>query len=442
MEGITIEKKRYTAAVYTLGCKVNFYESEAIAEALAARGAEIRPFDEVCDIYVINTCTVTADSDRKALQVIRRAGRRNPAACIAVTGCLAQTKPERIASLPGVTLISGNENKIAVADRIFTALSSAESGMRVDILPFTEILPELSIEMFQRTRAYVKIEDGCGSKCAYCIIPKARGPVRSKPREAVLREVRSLVQNGCREIVITGIEISSYQFDLVGLLSDLDSIEGLERIRLGSLDPVFINCKMADALSEIHKLCPHFHISLQSGSSRILAAMRRKYNRETALQNILYLKSKFPNCNLFADIIVGFPGESEEDFRQTVDLIQKIGFLHLHIFPYSRRSGTEAAELAGQVPQPLKKQRAARLAEIQAYIKKAILEDCVRSGKTENVLFETYKNGVLKGHSENFMEFACLCDQNLRGQTGMVVPVSTDGETVTGYLLSSSSPSP
>ncbi len=433
-------EKRYTAAIYTLGCKVNFYESEAIAEALASKGVEIRNFDEVCDIYVINTCTVTSDSDSKALRMIRRANRKNPAAFIAVTGCLAQTRPELIRDIPGIGLVTGNENKTALADQILTALAERQSVPEVRILPFSDMLPDVSIDAFFRTRAYIKIEDGCSSRCAYCIIPQARGPVRSKPRESVVHEVQALVQRGCKEVVITGIEISSYQFDLIALLSELDRLEGLERIRLGSLDPFFITHDIVDALAGIQKLCPHFHISLQSGSSRTLAAMRRKYNAETAMQNIQYLQSRFRDCNLFADVIVGFPGETEENFRETIEFIRKIRFLHLHIFPYSQRSGTEAAGMIGQIPKTVKKQRAALLAQVQADIKLDLLTETVRSGKQTNVLFETWKDGLLKGHSENFIEFVCPSAVNLRGETRTVIPVSTDGETITGYF-SSSSPS-
>ena len=439
--GCVIEKKQYTAAIYTLGCKVNFYESEAIAAALVSRGVKLREFDEICDIYVVNTCTVTADSDRKALRVVRRAIHKNPNAFIAVTGCLAQTRPELIAKIEGVTLIAGNENKTVVAERILAAASSGCREQSVSILPFSHTLCDVSVDTFHRTRAYIKIEDGCGARCSYCIIPTARGPVRSKPRAAVLREVRTLVNGGCREIVLTGIEISSYQFDLLALLSELDRVDGLERIRLGSLDPFFIRKDVADALRSVEKLCPHFHISLQSGSSKILAAMRRRYNRQTAMEQILYLKSLFPDCNLFADVITGFPGETEEDFLETVRFLEAVRFLHVHIFPYSQRAGTAAAQLEGQIPKAVKKQRAAQLAAIQASIKASLLSEFVSSGKKANVLFETWKDGLLKGHSENFIEFVCPADQNLRGKTGTVIPLSTDGETVTGYLSSSSSPS-
>ena len=347
--GCVIEKKQYTAAIYTLGCKVNFYESEAIAAALVSRGVRLREFDEICDIYVVNTCTVTADSDRKALRVVRSAIHKNPNAFIAVTGCLAQTRPELIAKIEGVTLIAGNENKTVVAERILAAASSGCREQSVSILPFSHTLCDVSVDTFHRTRAYIKIEDGCGARCSYCIIPTARGPVRSKPRAAVLREVRTLVNGGCREIVLTGIEISSYQFDLLTLLSELDRVDGLERIRLGSLDPFFIRKDVADALRSVEKLCPHFHISLQSGSSKILAAMRRRYNRQTAMEQILYLKSLFPDCNLFADVITGFPGETEEDFLETVRFLEAVIFFRIHSAPERRRPSWR-----GKSPRPSK----------------------------------------------------------------------------------------
>lgn len=433
-----MNSKKLTAAVYTLGCKVNFYESEAIAEALSSKGVIIKDFDDICDIYIINTCTVTADSDRKGLKTIRRAIKKNPDAFIAVTGCLAQRRPESIASIPGVALITGNEDKISVAMQILDNYYTKKNETIIRVPPFSKVLQSSFINNFNRTRAYIKIEDGCSSKCAYCIIPKARGPVRSKPREDILKEVSALVAGGCKEVVLTGIEISSYQFDFIKLLQELDNLDGLERIRLGSLDPFFISKDVIDALSTIRKLCAHFHISLQSGSSNTLARMRRKYNAATALERIMYLKKAFPSCNLFADVIVGFPGETDEDFKETIKFIEAVRFLHLHIFPYSQREDTEAALMPCQVASEIKKARAAQLAQIQAVIKNELLNDFVKSGQKANVLFETYKDGVLKGHSDNFIEFVCDSDENLRGDTRTVVPVSTDGELITGYLMSSS----
>ncbi len=436
MRCINIENQKFTAGIYTLGCKVNFYESEAISERLASNGIEICKFEDKCDIYVINTCTVTADSDRKALKVIRRALANNPDAIIAVTGCLAQRCPEIISEIKGVTLITGNENKISIADQIIELLSIEKpSAPQIQILPFSNVLESSIIDNFNRTRAYLKIEDGCSSKCAYCIIPKARGPVRSKPRNEILTEINSLALRGCKEIVFTGIEISSYQFDFIKLLNEASKIDGIERIRLGSLDPFFITKEISDSLRDIPKLCPHFHISLQSGSSEILAAMRRKYNAPRALENIKYLKSLFDDCNLFADVIVGFPGETENNFQETIDFIKDVEFLHLHIFPYSARIGTEAAEMKNQIQKNVKKERAARLSTIQSEIKSKILSEYVRMGKKTNVLFETYKNGLLKGHSENFIEFICPANKNYKGTITSVMPISTDGESISGYII-------
>lgn len=438
---IVTTEKILTAAIYTLGCKVNFYESEAISEILASRGVEIHDFGSICDIYIINTCTVTADSDRKARCVIRRALKRNPHAFIAVTGCLAQRDPDSILKIGGVSLITGNEDKISIANRIlneYERKSETERLPDINILPFSNVLSEPYINSFSRTRAYIKIEDGCSSKCSYCIIPTARGPVRSKPREDILNEVSILAANGCKEVVLTGIEISSYQFSFSELLKEIDTIIGLERIRLGSLDPFFINKDTVDYMADVKKLCPHFHISLQSGSSRTLAAMKRKYNSTIAMENIMYLKQKFPDCNLFADIITGFPGETDEDFNETVEFIKAVRFLHLHIFPYSRRAGTTAFDMPNQVPENIKNQRAAYLSSLQSEIKMSVLKNYVQRGEKTKVLFETQKDGFVKGHSENFIEFICPTDKtsvkNLRGTIGTVMPVSTDGETITGYI--------
>ena len=278
--------KVYSAGIYTLGCKVNQYESEAIAERLSANGIKISKPSSVCDIYVINTCTVTAESDRKACQFIRRAIKKNPAAYVLVTGCLAQTDAERIAAIEGVDYISGNTNKLSVADY---AIKLLESGAKNDT-PYIDVreisgseFEKMSITEFGRTRAYVKIEDGCESKCAYCIIPRARGQIRSKAPSDVIAEVKALVRGGCREVVLTGIETASYGRDLGGvsladLLVSVDCIGGLERTRLGSLDPTVVTKAFVEKISPLRTIAPHFHLSLQSGSSRTLAAMRRKYN--------------------------------------------------------------------------------------------------------------------------------------------------------------------
>lgn len=285
-----MSQAKKTVGIYTLGCKVNQYESEAIGELFAARGYEILPADELCDIYIINTCTVTAESDRKARQVIRRLITRNPDALVLVTGCLAQTAPETLTRIEGVDFVCGNTEKCAVVDAAERLLASGHKNptaeIRVASLEGAPFEP-MRIQKFDRTRAYLKIEDGCESHCTYCIIPKARGAIRSKKPSEILDEVRTLTENGCREIVLTGIETASYGRDLDGytlmdLLEEVDRIPHIGRVRLGSLDPSLIKPKFVDRIASLGSLAPHFHLSMQSGSDRILHLMKRKYNTASA----------------------------------------------------------------------------------------------------------------------------------------------------------------
>lgn len=431
----------YTAGICSLGCKVNFYESEYFAEAFTKLGVTVQPFDTLCDIYVINSCTVTGESDRKVLQMVRRAATRNPGALILVTGCLAQMNPERIAAVPGVDAIIGNTQKKEVVRYVRDYIEGKigkHSVPALEVAPFPE-KPEfesMQLTATHHARATVKIEDGCNSACAYCIISQARGPARSKEPQAVLSEIRALAALGYREVILTGIELASYDGDLPHLVREIGKIEGIERIRLGSLDPAYLTPARIAAFADAEKLMPHFHISLQSGSTAVLNAMRRKYNADMARRNLTFLRSRFPDAQFFADIIVGFPGETEEQFEETIRFIQEISFLHLHIFPYSKRSGTIAASLPNQIPQEIKKERATRLAEIQASIKRSILEDAVKKAAPFPVLFETEAGGVAYGHSHHFIEVGVPGLADSRGKILSVLPLSTDGERLTGRVLS------
>ena len=342
----------FTAGIYTLGCKVNQYESEAIAELLAARGVKILPPDEPCDCYIINTCTVTAESDRKARQFVRRAIGENPDAYILVTGCLAETAPEQLSAIAGVDFLIGNRNKSAVADATIALYRQGHKNQSTEIarvpLGGDSTFESMVITHFDRTRAYIKIEDGCENHCAYCIIPAARGRVRSKAPREVIDEVRGLTDGGCREVVLTGIETASYGKDLDGygladLLAEVDRIPGIGRVRLGSLDPSLMKQPFVDRIARLSSLAPHFHLSMQSGSSRTLAAMKRKYNAQMALDNMERVRRAIPDVQFTTDMIVGFPGEGEEDFRETVEFARQARFLMIHVFPYSRRTGTVAA---------------------------------------------------------------------------------------------------
>jgi len=403
---------KLTVGIYTLGCKVNQYESEAIAEALTEKGFEVVTGGKHCDIAIINTCTVTAESDRKCRQLIRRITGACEDTYVIVTGCLSQTSPSKVAEIKGVDYVCGNSRKLSAVDAaVAFAEKHRKHAPRIEVDDiFSAPFEPMSIKKFDRTRAYVKIEDGCENRCSYCIIPAARGKVRSKRPEDVIREVDGLVKSGCREIVLTGIETASYgkdleQADLASLLESVDRL-GCERIRLGSLDPSLIKEKFVSRIASLKSLTPHFHLSLQSGSDRVLALMRRKYNSKMAFECMERLRAAIPNVMFTTDIIVGFPGETEEDFAATVEFVKKARFLSAHIFPYSKRSGTAAAEMGGHLPNDVKNRRSAELIALQAAVRKDILSNEISSKKEYNVLFETYSDGYAVGHTPSFIEVA------------------------------------
>lgn len=419
------ETPKPTVAVYTLGCKVNQYESEAILEAFEQRGFALGTPNDICDIYIINTCTVTAESDRKARQFIRRAIHRNPNAYVLVTGCLAQTAPESIAAIAGVDYICGNADKMQIVDAaerlMHLGQKEHETTVSVTSLDGASFEP-MKITRFDRTRAYVKIEDGCESRCTYCIIPNARGKIRSKPVEEVLEEVRGLISNGCREIVLTGIETASYGKDLpntslADLLVAIDQLDGIGRVRLGSLDPSLLKPAFVQAIAPLRSLCPHFHISMQSGSSTVLARMKRKYNANQALAGMQRLRDVMPDVQFTTDMIVGFPQETEEEFAQTLDFVKQAGFLMIHVFPYSKRKGTPAATMSGQIPEEIKHRRTTQLIELSANIRREILQKIVDRQEIHSVLFETYSNGYAWGHTPEFIEVAMKTDRPLHAET-------------------------
>ena len=426
--------QKKTVGIYTLGCKVNQYESEAIAETIAQEGFEISSPSRVCDAYLINTCTVTAESDRKARQFIRRAIAKNPDAVVVVTGCLAQTSAEMIAAIDGVDAVVGNTKKLFAAKELCRLLREGKASapvISVDPIENAGFEP-MQICSFERTRAYIKIEDGCESHCTYCIIPSARGRIRSKAPEDVLSEVRTLTENGCREIVLTGIETASYgkdlgNVDLATLLEQIDKIEGIGRVRLGSLDPSLIRPDFVQRIARLSSLAPHFHLSLQSGSSRVLAAMKRKYNADQAMRAIELLRQEMPNVKFTTDVIVGFPGESEEDFCETAEFLKQARFLMVHIFPYSKRKGTLAATMPNQLPDEVKRRRLHELEVIAKETRQAILTDAVANEPITEVLFETYENGLAYGHSADFLEIAVPAERPLHGEICKVCLEKTDG---------------
>lgn len=430
-----------TVGIYTLGCKVNQYESEAIAEKFRAAGFLVLSPTEPCDVYVINTCTVTAESDRKARQFIRRAIHENPDAKILVTGCFSQTQPDAVAKIAGVDDISGNCSKLTVVERAEELLRRTAKPEKPAVwaaAPDAEGFEAMKITRFDRTRAYIKIEDGCENRCTYCVIPSARGAVRSKRHEDVLDEVRGLVAGGCRELVLTGIETASYGKDLDGygladLLEEIDRIDGIGRVRLGSLDPSLMKEEFVARIAKLRSLTPHFHLSLQSGSDRVLALMKRKYNSRMALEGMERLRRAMPDVQFTTDVIVGFPGETEEDYLATEAFAKEARFLMIHVFPYSKRKGTPAAVMSGQVTEAVKHERAARLAALEAGIRKEILDGL--RGKTAEVLFETDSSGASRGHTPSFVEVECPTAEPLRESIRKVRIGDNDGNVCSGELL-------
>ena len=395
------------AAIYTLGCKVNQYETQAMEQELVRRGHTLVPFEERADVYIVNTCSVTAVSDKKSRQMIRRCRKRNPDAVVAACGCYVQTHAAEAAGLD-VDLIAGTGDRMAFLDLLEQAVREKQPVTLLDDAlkrRTFEVLPAGG--MAERTRAMLKVEDGCVNFCTYCIIPYARGPVRSLPKEEAVAQTAALRQEGYRELVFTGIEISSWGQDLkngetfIDLLEAVSQAAGEMRLRLGSLEPRTITedfCRRAAALP---KLCPHFHLSLQSGCDETLRRMNRRYDTARFRQSVQLLNRYFDRPAITTDLICGFPQETEEEFAQTLAFIEECGFAAMHIFPYSIRPGTRAAAME-QVPAAVKEQRTARAAQAAERMHRAYLDGCV--GQVYPVLFEQPKGERYAGHAPNYME--------------------------------------
>ena len=431
-----------TVAIATLGCKVNQYESEAISEALESLGWSIKKTSDVCSAYIINTCTVTAESDRKARQTIRRMMSKNPYAYVLVTGCYSQTNPAAVSAISGVDYICGSSNKLSVVDKLEELFAAGQKNTETEIsIPSLDTagFESMSITKFDRTRAYVKIQDGCESHCTYCTIPAARGPLRSKPMDDVIDEVKGLIRGGCREVVLTGIETGSYgkdlqrHEDLASLLEKIDRLDGIGRVRLGSLDPSIVKPEFVERIKHLKSLTPHFHLSMQSGSSAVLAQMKRKYNSAQAMRAVSLLKDAFPTLQLTTDIIVGFPGESEEDFLQSAELVESARFLMVHVFPYSKRSGTPAATMKNQVPEDVKHQRVTLLSQKAAEIRGEILDSII--GSEVEVLFESHSGGYAYGHTPEFIEVKIKSGRSMHAEVRRVRLLSHDGNVCEGELI-------
>ncbi len=424
-------------AIYTLGCKVNQYETQAMEQELAAQGHELVDFEQAADAYIINTCSVTAVSDKKSRQMIRRAKKRNPAAIIAACGCYVQTHTDEAKSL-GIDLIGGTGQRMEFLHQLLTAAEERQTRVLVDDALRRhdfEILPAGG--QHSRTRAMLKVEDGCRNFCTYCIIPFARGPVRSLPLEEAARQTEQLARQGYREVVLTGIEISSWGQDLPGEESLIDLLEavsaaaGAMRVRLGSLEPRTITEEFCRRASALKNLCPHFHLSLQSGCDATLRRMNRRYDTARFTESACLLHRFFPDCALTTDLIVGFPGETEEEFSATLDFIRRCGFAQIHVFPYSVRPGTKAADME-QVPKNIKEERAARAGEVAAALHEKYLLSCV--GKIVPVLFEQPgAPGFYTGHAPNYMEVTAP-GENLHNCLRPVRITAVEGSVLKGEI--------
>ena len=407
-----------TFAVYTLGCKVSQYESEAILEEAVRRG--FTPVTEGADIAVINTCTVTAEGDRKCRQLIRRLVRQSPETKIMVCGCYSQVSPESVSAIDGVAYVCGTQNKLRTVERALELLDG-KAIPKIEVAPLAGAdFESMRILHAPRTRAYIKIEDGCDNRCAYCKIPDARGHVRSKKIADVVAEARALTDAGVREVVLTGIETASFGADtgesLCDLLDAVNGIDGIERIRLGSLEPTLMRPAFLDRIAKVGKLTPHFHLSMQSGSSRTLAAMRRKYNAETAWRNIENTRAALPGVQFTTDFIVGFPGETDEDFAETMEFARRVGFLATHVFKYSKRAGTPAAKMPDQIPEEVKHARSQALIALSAESTAHCLAEILAAHPTETVLFEQKIGGLWSGHTAAFAEVRAASDADLHGE--------------------------
>ena len=395
-------------AFYTLGCKVNQYETQAMEQFLVQRGHEIGSFDEHCDGFVINTCSVTAVADRKNRTVIRRCRRENPQAILAVCGCYAQHDAQSLWEL-GVDVVGGSADREAFVEELLRAAQDRQKHQVLDEALKRRVYQQLPAGgLEERTRAMLKVQDGCSNFCTYCIIPYTRGPVRSAALADAVAQAGELAEKGYREIVITGIEIASWGRDLPGkpaltqLVTAICKAVPELRVRLGSLEPRIVTPEFCEEMKQLPNLCPQFHLSMQSGSDSVLARMKRKYDTARFLQSVELLKAAFPGCAVTTDMIVGFPGETEEEFETSLEFIRKCGFADMHIFPYSRRPGTPADKMPGQHNNATKEARSKAAIAVARELTQAYLEQL--EGQTAQVLFEEAEGAYFTGHTPNYIK--------------------------------------
>ena len=417
------------AALHNLGCKVNSYETEAMTQLLEKNGYEIVPFSEKADVYIVNTCSVTNMADRKSRQMLHKAKANNPEAVVVATGCYVQSEAELVNQDLSIDIFVGYNKKKEIVNILGVFYKKKENIHMIDI-NHTEEYEDLEIStVTEHTRAHMKIQDGCNNFCSYCIIPYARGRIRSRKMDNIKNEMKRLAEGGFREIVLTGINLGFYrdgENTLIDVIEMADKIDGIERIRLGSIDPEVVTEEFAARLGKVKKICPHFHLSLQSGCDSVLKAMNRHYTTEEYLEKCGMLREVFENPALTTDIIVGFPGESEEDFQTTLEFVKKVGFAQIHVFKYSKRAGTVAAKMPNQVDEKEKTKRSEKLIQVGLELTRQYRQGFI--GKREEILFEENKivdgKEYSVGHTKNYIEAAV---ENMGDISGKVLEAEIKG---------------
>lgn len=396
-----------TVAFITLGCKVNQYETNAMSQKLIEEGYKIVEHTQKADIYIINTCTVTNMSDRKSRQMIRRAKEINPEAIIIAVGCYVQVAKKEIEKIKEIDLALGNEEKVDIVKYCNEIIQKNKKEEIADVMQSRKFAEFGETSYTEKTRAVIKVQDGCDRFCSYCIIPYARGRVRSREPEHIIKEIKQIANEGIKEVVITGIHIASYgkdfkkDYKLIDLLEEINKIDGIERIRLGSIEPLLITEEFVQRLVKLEKICEQFHLSLQSGCDETLKRMNRRYTTQQFEEIVKRLRKAYDNVNLTTDIIVGFPGETEEEFAKTYKFLEKIKFYKMHIFKYSPRKGTRAEQMTQQIEPQLKEERSKKLIELSDKNEKEYNSEYV--GKRVEVLWEEQKNEIYKGHTKNYV---------------------------------------
>lgn len=417
----------------TLGCKVNLYETEAMKGLFEKSGYEVTE-NEDADVFVINTCTVTAMSDRKSRQMIRRAKKKNPQSIVAVVGCYSQVSPDEVAKIEDIDIIMGTTDRTKIVEYVETFDGNRQTYVKSEI---PKIFEDLKSTHQSRTRATLKIQDGCRNFCTYCIIPFARGPLRSKSIESTLEEVKELAENGYKEIVLVGINLAMYGIDnnssLIDIIEAVCGVEGIERVRLGSLEPNLVTDEFIARTKKLDNFCHHFHLALQSGSTTVLERMKRHYTAEEYLKAAKMLQDAFDDCALTTDVMVGFPGETEEEFEESRNTVKQVGFSSIHVFPYSRRKGTVADKMENQVDENIKNIRSEKMIETGKILKKEFFEKYI--GKTMTVLIEREtEQGTFEGHTSNFIQVFAKGN----GSEGKLINVKLTGyenEYMTGEIV-------